>query len=121
MANKLCPSAPLDEAPLLLGIVGSNGAIEFFGSPVRINEEFRKIAKKGRIPEKRFRFAAQCIENKCCNWEQQECTISKKVSAIDTGLASDYAKCGIRSACRWFSQNSLKACKNCKFMITDTR
>jgi hypothetical protein len=62
----LCPSSECSENAILLGIVNKNGRISFLGEKkIIIENEFVQIARKGRTPEKRFRFADGCMKGAC--------------------------------------------------------
>jgi hypothetical protein len=53
----LCPSSRCQAGAILLGIVQDVGKISFTREKIIVNEEFVEIARMGRAPEKRFRFA----------------------------------------------------------------
>jgi hypothetical protein len=63
--HRLCPSSPAQPGAILLGIVGPEGKVGYLTPQMRIDGEFMEIAAKGRSPEKRFRFAGDCVEGAC--------------------------------------------------------
>jgi hypothetical protein len=90
-----------------------------------VDEDFVAVARRGRSPEKRFRFAAPCVEDRCVQWTGSRCGV------IDTVLTADglpeargtagRSRCPIRSSCRWFAQSGLDACAVCPVVVTDCR
>lgn len=93
-----------------------------------IDEEFVTIARKGRAPEKRFRFAGNCIESSCQQWTGERCGVIESVLASDEGVAAvavaiadPLPHCVIRSQCRWFAEERSEACAVCPLVVTDLR
>ncbi len=118
----LCPSACCKPGADLLGIVLGSGMVSLLPVPLKINDAFVEIAKQGRRPEKRFRFAAPCLECGCQQWNEGRCGVIDRCSAeIDSqkNLTLDIPKCSIRSQCRWFRQNGVTACRVCQEVVTD--
>jgi hypothetical protein len=123
MASCTCPSAPCEPGATLLGIVGPHGTVGYLTPALTIDEDFVRIARRGRSPAKRFRFAAPCVEEHCAQWTGSRCGI------IDGALAADVPedehrglpRCAIRSSCRWFDQSGADACGVCPLVITDRR
>ncbi len=114
-----CPSAPCSVGSDLLGIVNEAGKISFFGKPVPITEDFVATANSGNAPEARFRFSAKCVETKCKQWSGTKCSVGSAVAEISVQTPPFSApNCGIRSQCRWFKQESVKACLSCALIIT---
>jgi len=117
----LCPSGRCQENAILLGIVQGDGHIRFVQQRVQIDQEFVEVSKKGRSPEKRFRFSESCQEGKCTQWTGNRCgIIDEIISTIGTKIISeDLPACSIRHQCRWFSQCGPSACHICPYVITD--
>lgn len=118
----LCPSAECRDGAILLGIVQSNGVISFLENEKKVvNEEFIQIAKKGRIPEKRFRFAYPCMKSQCKQWMENKCTVIEKAMQVVNSnyLTNILPECSIRSQCRWYEQCGRSACSICPHVITD--
>lgn len=113
-SSLLCPSARCEQGALLLGVVHPAG-VGIAAQPIKIDESFVLLARNGRRPESRFRFASPCIEKGCKNWNGR-CAIADRISADMPSVPA----CGIRSQCRWFSQNGASACAGCLQVITDT-
>lgn len=106
----------------MLGIVQSNGSISFLGEEKNlINDEFVQIAKKGRNPEKRFRFADTCMKKQCKQWNQNRCGVIDKVMEVLNPNHASYSIpiCSIRLECRWYKQHGNSACMACPYVITD--
>jgi hypothetical protein len=93
--------------------------------PLTIDDSFVATARRGRSPEKRFRFAAPCVEEHCAQWTGSRCGVIDAVLATDVRGADDEAsslpRCAIRSSCRWFAQSGAGACGVCPLVITDCR
>lgn len=121
--KKLCPSHNCQEGSILLGIVMRDGRVAFSSDRLVINEEFVNIAREGRAPEKRFRFAGRCVQNGCSQWSGSRCGVIDKVidCADDEIEQAALPDCSIRSECRWFSQTGAKACRICPEIVTDSR
>ncbi|KAB2854116.1 MAG: hypothetical protein F9K43_30195, partial [Bauldia sp.] len=60
-AGRTCPSAACEPGAILLGLVDAGDRVGYLSPPLRIDEEFVSRARRGRSPEKRFRFAAPCV------------------------------------------------------------
>lgn len=117
--NKLCPSSPMEKGALLMGLVNAQGQIDYLGTPIPINKKFIKIAFEGRSPGKRFRFANKCTESGCARWKKGGCSVAEHASTIAIKSSKSTPNCGIRKACRWFSQEGVVACNICPMVITD--
>lgn len=117
----MCPSARCQNGAVLLGLVGSDGTVSFISEKIVINDEFVQIAREGRTPEKRFRFAGRCVESACKQWAEHECGVIDEVfKSLDvSGESVDIPNCSIRPQCRWYQQSGLSACSVCPFVITD--
>ena len=105
----LCPSARCDEGAILLGIVKEDGHVSFLGNKkLSVDSQFVQIAKQGRAPEKRFRFASNCVMNGCTQWKDNRC---KVVDKVINKLSPEYSnqtelpECSIRQECRWYRQS----------------
>lgn len=125
MAAYTCPSAPGEPGATLLGVVGPQGSVAYLTPPLTIDDDFVAIARRGRSPEKRFRFAAPCVEERCAQWTGSRCGVIDAVLAADVPGADDETRglprCSIRSSCRWFAQSGADACGVCPRVITDCR
>jgi hypothetical protein len=80
----LCPSSRCEEGATLLGVVQSDGRVGFASRRYEVTQEFVQIARAGRAPEKRFRFASTCAMKGCRQWTGERCGV------IDT-IMSDRA------------------------------
>jgi hypothetical protein len=117
----LCPSSRCIEGSHLLGIVKEDGFVSIIKTKTIIDNEFVQIAKLGRNPEKRFRFANNCVTTKCKQWKDGRCSVIDKVIAIiaPKEIPDILPECPIRSECRWYKQCGSKACIVCSEIITD--
>ena len=124
--QRLCPSAPAKPGAILLGLVTPASKVAYLTPEMRIDEEFVDVASKGRRPEKRFRFAGDCVEGGCAQWTGSRCgvidaALTDARSATISSEEPSLPKCSIRSRCRWFSQRGRDACSVCPLIITDRR
>ena len=74
----LCPSARCKPGAALLGVVREDGTIAFLPAGFEVDEDFVRIARQGRNPESRFRFADRCVEGACQQWQDHHCTIPER-------------------------------------------
>ena len=105
----------------MLGIVLPNGAIAFARDRIVIDQEFVEIARRGRKPEKRFRFADRCFQGGCQQWTGDRCRVADALvdDLTPVGIARHLPACGIRPQCRWFHQRGESACHICPEIVTD--
>jgi hypothetical protein len=119
----LCPSSTCEVGAILLGVVQEEGQASLIIDRLVIDQAFVDVARIGRAPEKRFRFANTCIQGACRQWVNKRCTV---IDAIihDIGkssLPSELPKCSIQCQCRWHAQRGDEACAVCPEVITDLR
>lgn len=117
----LCPSAPLRPRSKLIGVVTGRGEVAFLGEARRVDDGFIEEARKGRDPERRFRFASPCCRSGCANWSGGGCSLPERVlSELDSALPESLPlpKCGIRASCVWYAQSGPRACGGCRFTVT---
>lgn len=121
----LCPSSKCDTGSILLGIVKKDGRISFVQEKILVDKEFVKISHGGRKPEKRFRFASECIESGCGHWKNGQCRVINEVIGLleekQEFMSDSLPACSIRSECRWFQQRGAEACRVCPEIITDVK
>jgi len=118
----LCPSGLCNEGSILLGIVQQDGHVGFIKQKIMLDKEFVQSARKGRSPEKRFRFAEQCRESACTQWRDNKCGVIDQVISMlaPKQVPDELPQCGIRPECRWFKQEGGRACAVCPEVITDS-
>jgi len=115
----LCPSAPLTPKAKLLGVVTGGGQIAFLGKPTAVDSDFIEVAKMGREPDRRFRFASPCSKGGCANWNGSGCSLPERVLAdLTSPLHGPLPECGIRDRCVWYAQTASAACRSCRFVVT---
>jgi hypothetical protein len=119
--DRLCPSARAESGNALIGVVGANGRVGMLGRPLPVDESFLDEARRGRAPEKRFRFAGRCVRSDCRQWSQGRCGVVDRVLAITGEIDRPLPPCGIRARCRWFAQRGGAARHACPEVVTDTR
>lgn len=126
----LCPSGRCLPGNLVIGVVDERASITFLGIPQRIDEEFVSAARTTTVPpEARLRFAEECVEGRCAQWDGDGCGLARRARArsmnppiTDTAQneASDQVplpRCGIRHSCRWWAQEGRAACATCVWVI----
>jgi len=120
-----CPSTTCEPGVVLLGVVGPDGRLRYVSPALAVDALFVAIANEGRPPEKRFRFAGECVEDACEQWSDGRCRVIDGVLANRSSaemLPTDHhlPHCAIRRTCRWFEQTGPQACQACPFVITDS-
>jgi hypothetical protein len=118
----LCPSSPLHEGAILVGIVMPDGRVAFASDRMVVDAEFVQIARRGRSPESRFRFGSACAKGGCAQWTGERCgVIDRVMEAAPREASSALPECSLRSQCRWFNQRGAAACAVCPEVLTDMR
>lgn len=120
----LCPSARCEEGAILLGLVAADGRVAYLRPEARIDAEFVREARRGRAPEKRFRFADTCVEGRCAQWTGERCGLIDRVLESEDAVANGaeqrpLPRCAIRTRCRWFGQQGREACAACPLVVHD--
>ena len=130
--NLHCPSAPAAPGGQLIGVVQQDGRVALLGKALPLDDDFLDKVRRGRAPEKRFRFSAPCLKDGCKQWSDGQCGVIRRVlSAVedDAALQAEAAgtdsaplqPCALRGACRWFAERGRPACRVCPLVVTDTR
>lgn len=117
----LCPSAICTPGAILLGVVQADGSVAYLDHRRVVDEFFVKLAREGRSPERRFRFADRCVKSACQQWANGRCGVVDRVLAANSnfGDGQDLPPCTIRGDCRWHMQWGRKACNVCPLIVTD--
>jgi hypothetical protein len=121
----LCPSGRCQPGSKLLGIISIDGEVGYVQPALDLTSAFCESANLGRDPRTRFRFAEQCAECDCAQWDDQRCQVITRVLSMDAAapLVSDASaklpRCGIRHRCRWFAQEGRNACAVCPRVVTE--
>jgi hypothetical protein len=117
--NLVCPSYVCKPGAKLYGIINSKGIIDYLKEPIIIDDTFMVEAHKGREPEKRFRFAGNCVKSGCKQWDTSghECGLINDVIDIIGNDTTELQHCSIRKKCRWYSQRGGHACAQCNEVI----
>lgn len=113
-----CPSYRCIEGAWLLGVVQRDGIVDYLGSPPLLDREDVIIARQGRAPELRFRFAGPCVKSACEYWTGEACDLAARIvtEAIPPGVHSPI-RCGIERSCRWRHEQGLNACGICPAVV----
>ena len=120
--ERVCPSATLDHAVTLLGVVGPDGRVHYVSPAMPVDDNFRQKAASAGSAEARFRFAGLCVEGECRQWTGTRCgVIDTLLDQVEHELDSDLRACTVRRDCRWFGQSGAAACRVCTWVITDSR
>lgn len=111
---------------MLLGVIGPDGRVGYLPRRLEVDGEFVQIARRGRTPEKRFRFSSRCVESACSQWTGSRCGVIDRAmelleAAPTAETTAELPDCSIRPACRWWRQSGSAACAVCPEVITDTR
>lgn len=118
----LCPSAKAEPGAAVIGVLGPDGRVGYLRDWLEIDQQFIDDISREARPEQRYRFASNCVEHRCAQWDGCKCTIIERVSETLTPLEDHSLQpCAIRTACRWFRQKGPDACRLCPMVITDTR
>jgi hypothetical protein len=130
--QRTCPSSFCRPGQVLLGIVLPSGRVAFASDRVVVTEEFDRIAREGRQPEKRFRFAGPCIQRGCRQWTGERCGFIDRLVEDEDQRGEEIAEgpavgesgeglqpCSVRDGCRWFHQHGARACRVCPGVIMD--
>ena len=120
--TKSCPSSKALPGAGLLGVRQPDGRIALLPEVLPVDDDFISIAQQDPVPlEQRFRFTNSCLENGCKQWNKNGCGIVHRVvKYIDqVNSIDELPSCGIRSTCRWFSQEGANACKVCTYIVTE--
>lgn len=118
----LCPSSPLHEGAILVGIRMPDGRVAFASDRMVVDAEFVQIARRGRSPESRFRFGSACAKTGCAQWSGGRCSvIDRLMEAAPRETSAELPACSLRSQCRWFYQRGADACAVCPEVLTDMR
>jgi hypothetical protein len=118
----LCPSAPIHDGAILVGMVMPDGRVAFASDRITVDAEFVQIARRGNSPETRFRFGGTCHKSGCVQWAGGRCgVIDRVMEAAPPDALSELPECSLRSQCRWFNQRGAAACAVCPEVITDMR
>lgn len=117
----LCPSVPLGKHTFLLGTVAEDGLLHYIPERKNITEDFLAELQHTPQPEQGFRFAGECVQHKCPNWNGRICIVPVVVRqyihiAMPEELLARSAECSIRAQCRWFQQEGSGACEVCPLL-----
>lgn len=96
-----------------------DGLVAFAKDRIVVDEEFVARARKGRSPERRFRFSSTCVEKACKQWDGRKCGVIESLLEVVPVAEAELPECNIRPQCRWFRQRGATACRVCPLVVTD--
>lgn len=116
----LCPSYRCEVGSKLIGVVTEIG-LSYFPDELCVNQDFVDKANIYSNAEKRFRFAGECLNKGCLQWQDNRCSVIEKVleSELFSTSLQQSERCNIKDSCRWFLQEGEKACSVCPKVVTD--
>lgn len=120
----LCPSARARAGHILLGVIDRGGRVVFAPRELRVDAAFIDIARQGRTPEQRFRFASPCLERGCEKWDGHRCGVARVLrqeapARMDPPASATPPACAIRPACRWHREHGDAICFACEWVVTE--
>jgi hypothetical protein len=118
-----CPSARCDDDAAVIGFIGPAGFVGYITPALTVEAEFLEHCRRSGAAERRFRFAAPCLEARCQNWKDGRCGViddalelAEPVGDVGQAASRDLPNCSIRRSCRWFAQSGPEACRVCPQM-----
>lgn len=112
-----CPSARASMGARLIGVGQASGTVAFVRSPIPLDDDL--CQRLGEYPERRLRFASECVTGQCLRWEKGRCSVAAHVSAYPASSSGDLPECSIRPECRWHQQEGDEICFRCPRVFTD--
>jgi hypothetical protein len=104
----------------ILGVVGGSVTepqLSYLEEPAPVTDELLALAGPVK-PTEVFRFAAPCVESKCCHFDGTDCRLVTRIVRILPAVTEALPACRIRHDCRWFEQEGRPACMRCPQVIT---
>lgn len=116
--SELCPSHVCVEGAALIGVVGPDATVTYVTPSPVVGREFVAAAQAAGDPERRFRFAAPCVEGACSRWTGSRCGVVDLALTVaphraEADDARPLPRCSVRARCRWFAQSGRDACRVC--------
>jgi hypothetical protein len=119
-----CPSsAPEISGSVILGVVSADEdkpRIAYASTPVPVTDEI--LSSLGSVSSGEvLRIAAPCQEDACPHFRDAECTLITKIvrTAPEPPPGSTVPRCYLRSRCRWWRQEKVRACMRCPMILTN--
>jgi len=145
--ERMCPSTPVANATVFLGMVTPSRRIAYVTPAIAATPELLAALPTGTSNrensaglESEYRFAGPCVTQQCGFWNGRQCGLGERLSEslrhAESVLATDSAepaggmdgvtrtkipKCAIRPTCRWFAEQGPDVCRACTFVVTDSR
>ena len=119
-----CPSAQPDwKGSFAFGIVEGTPQrpeVRYLSQPVVVSQELLELTKPVS-PTEVLRFAAPCAASGCQHFISKGgvCRLAVKIVEHAPVAGPELPACVVRSVCRWFKQEGIKACLRCPLVVTD--
>lgn len=109
-----CPSYFATPGAELFGVLNTSNEVVYLNTPLKIDKNFIEEADKNGDIEKRFRFTGKCVETKCQQWKDNQCSLSKlTLEHFESIEEKILPQCSIRKSCRWYIQEGETICYLC--------
>ena len=115
-----CPSAPLaDPNARVFGVVQGVDAprVHYLQSPIPVSDDLLKLNESLHLSVV-VRAAAPCAEDLCRHHSQGSCQLATRIVKDLPEVSSAIPKCGLRSSCKWWSEQGVAACHRCPQVAT---
>ena len=73
---------------------------------------------EGVEAEEVFRIAFPCAELGCVHFNNNQCSLARRVVEQLDPLGDSLPRCAIRSRCRWWAEQGAEACRRCPQVVT---
>ncbi len=116
-----CPSAQPDMVGArVFGVVSGDAdgvRVAYLKADAKVS--LADISALGDVEATRvFRFAGQCEEHRCAQFENGRCGLGDRITAMLTPVVECAPSCQIRDICRWHSEQGIAACLRCPQIVT---
>lgn len=122
-AEHTCPSTPVGNATVFLGMITSARRVAYVTPAIPASVVLDDLDSVEGA-ESRYRFAGPCVTSSCGFWTGDHCGLgARMVESYQETMdeAVELPKCAIRRTCRWFAEQGAAACSPCSYVVTDAR
>ncbi|MFI8804144.1 hypothetical protein [Micromonospora chalcea] len=123
--ERMCPSTPVSNATVFLGMITPAGRVAYVTPAVPAEVALAGLGDSDEPVEARVRLAGPCVTSSCGFWTGSHCGLGTRMAAsyAETAPPAEEAlpKCAIRRTCRWFAEQGPSACPACAHVVTDAR
>ena len=117
-----CPSAQPDWAGAvafcIIGGTAREPRVGYLEVAQPVSGQLLKLAEPVS-PSEVFRFAASCLHGGCVHFQDDACTLVRRMVQLLPEVTSELPSCAIRDSCRWWRQEGAAACWRCPQVVTD--